>query len=110
MNIFEQAAAFLDDEILLEGELKTKYSSVSNHTDKFFDILERPATKILDLKSDRHREATNIDVIRRQMYELKREYDRTPACQSNRFINGFMQVMDIIMDNHHNLDTTMDYN
>lgn len=109
MNIFEQAAAFLDDEILLEGELKSKYSSVSNRTDKFFDILERPATKILDLKSDRHREATNIDVIRRQMFELKREYDRTPACQSNRFINGFMQVMDIIMDNLEDGDTDYIY-
>lgn len=109
MNIFEQAAAFLDDELLLEGELKSKYSTISNRTDKFFDLLERPASQILDLKKDMYKEATNIDVIRRQMSELRREYKHTPACANNRFINGFMQVMDIIMDNLEEGDTDYIY-
>ena len=109
MNIFEQAAAFLDDELLTEGELKTKYGSVSGRTDKFFDILERPATKILDLKKDKYHEASNIDVIRRQYAEMTREFGRNFGCSNNKFICGLMKFMDIAMNTLEDGDTDYIY-
>lgn len=109
MNIFEQAAAFLDDDLLTEGELKTKYGSVSGRTDKFFDILERPATKILDLKKDKNHEASNIDVIRRQYAEMTREFGRNFGCSNNKFICGLMKFMDIAMNTLEDGDTDYIY-
>lgn len=109
MDIFEQAAAFIDDDFLTEGELKKEFASVNSQTDKFFDLLERSATQILDLKKGRYMDATNIDVIRKQVSDLKREYGHCFACANNRFINGLMQVLDIVLNKLEEGDTDYVY-
>ena len=108
MTIFEQAAALIDDELLFEGEIKKKHATGGN-SDRFFDLLERPAKQILDLKKERNQEAPNIDVIRKQYKELSREYERNFACANNRFISGFMKIFNIVMENLENGDTDYIY-
>lgn len=109
MTILEQAAEFIDDELLNEGFFKTAgYGYRAGYTDRFFNILDRSAKEILNLKWDSNKNAKNIDVIRCQYALLKKEYERNTFCH-NKFINGLMQVFDIIMENLESGDTDYAY-
>jgi len=105
MNILECAASLIDDEILTEGELKTAFASVNGQTNRFFDVLERPATKIMPLPKDPNKPAPNMEVIRAQFKSLSHEFERGFACKNNKFATGLMKIMEVALENLENGDS-----
>ena len=102
MNILECAASLIDDEMLTEGELKTAFASVNGQTNRFFDVLERPATKIMPLPKDPNKPAPNMEVIRAQFKSLSHEFERGFACKNNKFAAGLMKIMEVALETMEN--------
>ena len=99
MDLFEQAAALIDEEeIILEGKMYTAYGRGGPRCAKFFTLLDRPAKQILNLMSSRDREPQNLDVIRKQYSELKREYDHDYYYKDMPFSSGVMHILGKVME------------